>query len=110
MKKVIKKDNYLWFVNTGAYDADKLAELHEFGLIIAKSKSMAKYIAKNRWIKNGLKKHVDNLSQVDNLVACDNCFKLDNIDGWEIKLTKDPSCTNLSIKPDWYGYWRIDTV
>ena len=71
---------------------------------------MAKSIAKERWLKNKQKKHIDNISQLDDLVSCDNCFRLDHIDGWRPKLTKDPKYNNLPIKPDWYGYWRIDTI
>ena len=43
----------LWFVNLGAYRPDCLAELHHFGLVVARSVAAAKAAAKRQWLQGG---------------------------------------------------------
>ena len=49
--------NNLWFVNIGGYDPNSMQEKHEFGLVVASSKSEAKNIAKSKWLM-GCKKSI----------------------------------------------------
>ena len=38
----------------------------------------------------------------------DDCYPVSDINGWEILLTKDPKNRSQELRPDWYGYLRID--
>ena len=51
----------LWFVNLGAYRPDSLAELHHFGLVVARSPQAAKAAAKRQWLRGALQQHKDDL-------------------------------------------------
>ena len=44
------------FLNIGGYGPNSMLEKHEFGLVIASSKSEAKNIAKSKWLMGCKKK------------------------------------------------------
>ena len=102
--------NNLWFVNIGGYDPNSMQEKHEFGLVVASSKSEAKKIAKSKWLKGCKKKHKDDISSLKKLIGCDNCKLIKNIGNWEIELTLEKSSIKETNNPDWYGYKRIDNI
>ena len=106
--KSSSKLNSLWFVNLGAYDPNRLSELHEFGLVVAGSANEARRIAKKRWLKDAREQHKDNLSKIDSMETLDDLNLIDNLQGWEIELTPDLEARSQDLTPDWYGYLRID--
>ncbi len=98
---------YLWFIYMGGYDAEKFEEQHKFDLIAAKNVYEAKKLAKKRWSHGFELKHVDSakIIHIIPLVLSKN-----NTEIWQIDLVKDPLSRSQIIKPDWYGYWRIDNA
>ena len=98
----------LWFVNLGGYDSDSLQELHQFGLVVAPSKHAAKARARQRWLKDALKVHKDDLHSINNLGTVDDCLPLFKIDDWHVHLCPQSEHPDSDLKPDWFGYWRID--
>ena len=89
-------DNKLYFVNLGGYDENKLNELHEFALFVAKDKKKAKEKAIASLLNGSELKHKDNLMEVD------DCLELDSIDGKYVHLHS--SDESFDLKPDWFGY------
>ena len=87
----------LYFVNLGAYRADRLAEQHDFALYVARSSEEAKQRAKESLLAGLSHLHKDDLHDVD------DCFAIDLLDSHlSIKLT--PSGQSQAMKPDWFGY------
>lgn len=93
-------DLNLFFVNIGGYDESKMHELHSYRLVVAPDVNSAKKMALELYGDNMKEPHVDNISKVSN-------FKLLNklYNGY-IKLT--PNKGEVDIKPEWFGYRRID--
>lgn len=89
-------DKKLYFVNLGGYAEDKLNELHEFALFVAKDKVEAKKKALKSLLGDSLIKHKDNLMEVD------DCLEISKVDGKYIHLTL--SNEKYDLKPDWFGY------
>ena len=98
----------LWFVNLGGYHPKSMQEKHEFGLVVAKTSSDAKKIAKSKWLNGFKKKHNDNLYCLQRFSIIDDCKLIKNINNWEIELTPDNKYFENTLSPDWYGYLRID--
>ena len=98
----------LWFINLGGYDRDSLQELHRFGLVVAPSKQAAKARARRRWLGSALQVHKDDLHSLDRLDTVDDCLPIFNVEGWQIRLKAKPGKPEAELKPDWFGYWRID--
>ena len=98
----------LWFINLGGYDQDSLQELHQFGLVVAPSKQAAKARARRRWLSSALQVHKDDLHSLDRLDTIDDCLPIFNVDDWQIHLSPEPGRPEAELKPDWFGYWRID--
>ena len=98
----------LWFINLGGYDRDSLQELHRFGLVVAPSKQAAKAQARRRWLGSALQVHKDDLHSLDRLDTVDDCLPIFNVEGWQIRLKAKPGKPEAELKPDWFGYWRID--
>ncbi len=96
----------LWFVNLGAYRPDSLAELHQFGLVVARSPKAAKALAKRQWLQGALQQHKDDLCAVDNCLALE---QLDLLGGerWHVQLSHDPAGFSPPQVPDWQGYRPI---
>ncbi|MFM2080115.1 MAG: hypothetical protein RLZZ124_1788 [Cyanobacteriota bacterium] len=97
----------LWFVNLGAYRPDSLAELHQFGLVVAPSAAAAKAQARRRWLQGALQLHKDDL------VAVDDCLALEQLEllggeRWHVQLEPHPEGLSQNQVPDWFGYRRID--
>ena len=97
----------LWFVNLGAYCPDSLAELHHFGLVVARSSQAAKAAAKRQWLAGALQQHKDDLSAVDDCLAIE---QLELLCGqrWHVQLEPHPEGLSQPQVPDWFGYRRID--
>ena len=102
------EDQYLWFVNLGGYDPNKMYEEHKFSLIVAKKAKDAKNKAKKYWESNLINKHYDDCSSIKNFESIDDIHSIKKINNWEIKLICDPEKRNEKLIPDWYGYMRID--
>ena len=101
-------NNQLWFINLGGYDRDSLQELHRFGLVVAPNKQAAKARARRRWLGSALQVHKDDLYSLDRLDTVDDCLPIFNVEGWQIRLKAEPGRPKAELKPDWFGYWRID--
>ena len=101
-------NNQLWFINLGGYDRDSLQELHQLGLVVAPSKQAAKARARRRWLVSALQVHKDDLHNIDRLSTVDNCLPIFNVEEWHIHLKAGPDRPEEELKPDWFGYWRID--
>ncbi len=110
LKKDMKNNKKLWFVNLGGYQNDSMQERHEFGLVAASSSIEAKNKAKSKWLNGYEKKHKDDIASLKNLCTLDDCAVIKNIDKWEIELALDGKFVNENNNPDWYGYKRIDKI
>jgi hypothetical protein len=97
----------LWFVNLGAYRPDSLAELHHFGLVVARSPQAAKAAAKRQWLVGALQQHKDDLCAVDDCLAIEQLELLDGV-RWHVQLDPHPEGISQPQLPDWFGYRRID--
>jgi hypothetical protein len=96
----------LWFVNLGAYRPDSLAELHHFGLVVARTPQAAKAAAKRQWLRGALQQHKDDLAAVDDCLAIE---QLELLGGelWHVQLESHPEGLSQSQVPDWFGYRPI---
>ena len=97
----------LWFVNLGAYRPDSLAELHHFGLVVARSPQAAKAAAKRQWLNGALQLHKDDLASVDDCLAIEQLELLGG-ERWHVQLSPHPEGLSQPQVPDWFGYRRID--
>ena len=95
----------LWFVNLGAYRPDSLAELHHFGLVVARTAQAAKAAARRRWLQGAMQPHKDDLWAVD------DCLALEQLDllgeRWSVELEPHPQGWSQPQVPDWFGYRPI---
>ncbi len=100
----------LWFVNLGAYSPECLQEQHQFGLIIANSRNNAIVKAKKRWLLSNEYTHKDDIYELNSSQYIDQLNLIENLGNWHIKLKPDPNNRSQDLKPDWYGFKRIDNV
>jgi hypothetical protein len=96
----------LWFVNLGAYRPDCLAELHHFGLVVARSPQAAKAVAKRQWLLGALQQHKDDLAAVDDCLAIEQLEMLGG-ERWHVQLEPHPEGLSQPQVPDWFGYLLI---
>ncbi len=96
----------LWFVNLGGYRADALAELHQFGLVVARSAQAAQASAKRQWLQGSLQQHKDDLAAVDDCLAIEQLQLLDG-ERWSVQLHPHPDGLSQPQVPDWFGYRPI---
>lgn len=96
----------LWFVNLGAYCPDALAELHHFGLVVARSPQAAKAAAKRQWLRGALQQHKDDLVGVDDCLAIEQLELLGDA-RWHVQLQPHPEGLSQPQVPDWFGYRPI---
>ena len=96
----------LWFVNLGAYRPDSLAELHHFGLVVARSPQAAKAAAKRKWLVGALQQHKDDLAPVDDCLALEQLELLGG-ERWHVRLEPHPQGQSQNQVPDWFGYRPI---
>tara|TARA_B100000965_G_scaffold223810_1_gene187298 strand:- start:1828 stop:2382 length:555 start_codon:yes stop_codon:yes gene_type:complete len=99
---------FLWFINLGGYDPNKMYEEHKFTLTVAKKAIDAKKKAKMNWESNLKSKHNDDFSNINNFDKIDDIHSIKKIKSWEINLVNDPEERSENLIPDWYGYRRID--
>ena len=97
----------LWFVNLGDYRPDSLAELHHFGLVVARSPQAAKAAAKRQWLAGSQQQHKDDLCAVDDCLAIEQLELLGG-ERWHVQLDPHPEGASQPQVPDWFGYRRID--
>jgi len=90
----------LYFVNFGGYFPGRLAEFHDFTVVVAKSAADAKQRARVHVSATGLA-GAEQLHK-DDLLEVDDCLKIDLLDGYAIKLEYDG--VQQPLKPDWMGY------
>jgi hypothetical protein len=96
----------LWFVNLGAYRPDALAELHHFGLVVARTPQAAKAAAKRQWLRGALQQHKDDLCAVDDCLAIEQLELLGG-ECWQVQLEPHPEGLSQPQVPDWFGYRPI---
>jgi hypothetical protein len=96
----------LWFVNLGAYRPDCLAELHHFGLVVARSPQAAKAAAKRQGLRGALQLHKADLAAVDDCLAIEQLELLGG-ERWHVQLEPHPEGLNQRQVPDWFGYRLI---
>ena len=101
------RDERLWFVNLGAYRPDSLAELHHFGLVVARSPQAAQAAAQRQWLRGALQPHKDDRAAVDDCLAIEQLELLSG-ERWQVRLEPHPEGLSQSQVPDWFGYRRID--
>lgn len=93
-------DKHLYFVNFGGYFPGKLAEFHDFTLVVAESPEQAKSRAREKMREGGLSGSIE--FHKDDLLAVDDCLAVDLIDGYYVDLIHDGEDQHL--QPDWMGY------
>ena len=101
-------NDQLWFINLGGYNSESPQELHQFGLVVAPNQQAAKASARRRWLKGALQVHKDDLHNINQFKSVDDCLPIFRAEGWQIVLKPEPNKTDSGLKPDWFGYWRID--
>lgn len=89
----------LFFVNMGGYRRGVLAELHEFGLFVARDAAGAKTKARQHLLAGAEQLHKDDLREVD------NCLLLAQVDGLFVHLSPNPHGTPMTLQ--WQGYRLI---
>ena len=102
----VPRPERLWFVNLGAYRPDSLAELHHFGLVVARSPQGAKAAAKRRWLGDALQQHRDDLWAVDDCLALERLAPATG-GAWHVALEPHPEGWSQPQVPDWFGYRPI---
>jgi Domain of Unknown Function (DUF1543) len=100
---VAPRPERLWFVNLGAYRPDALAELHHFGLVVARSPQAAKAAAKRQWLRGAVQQHKDDLAAVDDCLAIEQLELLGG-ERWHVQLEPHPEGLSQPQVPDWFGY------
>ncbi len=96
----------LWFINLGGYSPNNLVEYHNFQLLIAKTKKDARNKAMRRISDKYELGHIDDIKEVKCSLPEKQLPLFET--PWEISLIPDSKNRNQSMKPDWYGYMRID--
>ena len=105
-EKSAPRPERLWFVNLGAYRPDSLAEMHHFGLVVARTPQAAKAAAKRQWLRGALQQHKDDLAAVDDCLAIEQLELLGG-ERWHVLLEPHPEGLSQSQVPDWFGYRPI---
>lgn len=90
----------LYFVNFGAYFPGKMAEYHDFTLVVAVSAEDAKAQARHKVLQGSL--GAAEQFHKDDLVSVDDCLAVDLIDGFNVELIEDGQ--QQLLEPDWMGY------
>lgn len=93
----------LYFVNFGGYFPGKLAEYHDFTLVVASSTEEARALAKPKVLAAGLAGSEQ--FHKDDLLAVDDCLAVDLLDGYYIHCVHDGE--QQPLVPDWMGYQPI---
>ncbi|AAV82419.1 DUF1543 domain-containing protein [Idiomarina loihiensis] len=94
------EEKRLYFVNFGGYFPNKLAEYHDFTVVVADSPQSAKQLARAQFSKAGLA----DAEQIhkDDLLAVDDCLCVDLVDNHYVTLEFDGE--QQPLVPDWKGY------
>ncbi|MCH8492144.1 MAG: DUF1543 domain-containing protein [Idiomarina sp.] len=103
VKAASQASKKLYFVNFGGYFPGKLAEYHDFTLVVASSSDEARALAKPKVLASGLA----NSEQFhkDDLLAVDDCLTVDLLDGYYVHCEHDGG--QQPLVPDWMGYQPI---
>lgn len=92
--------NNLYFVYMGGYNKNLTTELHEVGLFICDTEHSAKKQASNTLLTDALEKHVDTIVNVG--------LNMMSINNYEYFIKFEKSEEIFDMKPDWFGYNRLD--
>lgn len=95
-----RSSKQLYFVNFGGYFTNKLAEYHDFTLVVADSPGAAKQQARAKVSQAGLAGA--ELIHKDDLLAVDDCLCVDLVDNHFVTLELDGE--QQTLVPDWKGY------
>lgn len=90
-----EREEKLFFVNVGAYDANYFGELHEIGFFVCKSESEAKEKALANLCQGKFQVHRDDLRDVD------DCLEVSRIGEQYVHLL--PTKKTQKFMPDWFG-------
>lgn len=82
---------HLYFINIGGYRPGVFAEHHAWGFFGAPNKAAAKRRAKQTLSQGCESTHKDDLHDID------DCLRIDDVDGWHVKLTPDPAAPNPAV-------------
>jgi len=83
-------------VNFGGYDSASVAELHQFGVVVACSSAEAKRKGKELLLTLSVRQHKDDLFDVD------DCFAVGEVAEDFVHLV--PDSRTQPFAPDWFGY------
>lgn len=90
----------LYFVHLGGYRETSTQEFHDYFLFVGETEAEVKERAVNYMTLSDIQNHVDSI------VCVDNCLLSADGKRYYIKLTE--SSENFDLKPDWFGYRRLD--
>lgn len=100
--EVEEENEEIYLVNIGGYNPSSLLEIHRVGLFAAKSPGEARTMAKEVLFEEDVQQHIDNV------VSVNKCIDKTYNNTYSIKVVK--SNKEFSIKPDWFGYKRLDII
>ncbi|RUO73273.1 DUF1543 domain-containing protein [Idiomarina ramblicola] len=95
-----RANKQLYFVNFGGYFTNKLAEYHDFTVVVADSPEAAKRQARAQVSQAGLAGA--ELIHKDDLLTVDDCLCVDLVDNHFVTLEFDGE--QQALIPDWKGY------
>lgn len=95
-----KEEKKLFFLHVGGYDKDMTQEMHRAQFVVAETPEEAK--------KRGFKEAEDfgENGHVDQVVYVQECILAEDGEKYFISLQK--SGEEFNMKPDWFGYRRLD--
>ncbi len=100
----------LWFVNGGGYEAGRMAELHEFALVVAASPQAARARGKRGLLAGALQRHTDDLHPIGELPGGLHVHLIAPAAAAEAVSAAAAAAPTVvhPLVPDWFGYRRID--
>ena len=99
-QKPVDQGLNLYFVNIGGYLPNSFFEMHNFGFVVAKDPVEAKILAKQKYSKDLIVPHKDNLEIVDNLISTEQS------DGYFISLKPNPAAKNPKITAKFINFLK----
>jgi hypothetical protein len=99
-QKPVDQELNLYFVNIGGYLENSFFEMHNFGFVVAKDSIEAKILAKQKYSKDLLTPHKDNLEIVDNLI------QINQIDNYFVSLKLNSKAKNPQIYPKFINFLK----
>jgi hypothetical protein len=100
IQKPVDQELNLYFVNIGGYIENSFFEMHNFGFVVAKDQNEAKLLAKQKYSKDLIVPHKDNLEIVDNLI------QINQVDSYFVSLTPNSKAKNPTIHPKYINFLK----